>query len=202
MRRTDQKPKRPGAVELAEGDPRRGSVGPEVGSEMLEVVEAIEEEPGAEAFGVADQVAGGADSSPDDGAAVRLGPDRDDAGGGVPAPEPFILDQREGPFMGRVLVGRDGIGSRKYLGGARFPEDLVRGRTGGDTSGAALRARSSPNLMGYCSHTGAACRGSPTRISSVDGAVVPQADLLLEAALPGGTVAGPAVVGTWRLERR
>ena len=122
MSRTDQKPKRPGAVELAEGDPRRGSVRPEVGSEMLEVVEPIEEEPGAEAFGVADQVAGGADPSPDDGAAVRLGPDRDDTGGGVPAPEPFILDQREGPFMvGSLWVGM-GSGAGNILGERGFPK--------------------------------------------------------------------------------
>ena len=60
---------------------------------MREVVERVEQQPRPEARLLAHERAGRGDPPPDDGAAVRLGPHRDDAGRRIPAPQPFVFDQ-------------------------------------------------------------------------------------------------------------
>jgi hypothetical protein len=56
-----------------------------------EVVQPVEEEPGAIARVVAHQLARFRDPAPDDRAAVGLGPDGDDPRRGVPPPQPFVF---------------------------------------------------------------------------------------------------------------
>ena len=57
---------------------------------MVEVVEAVEEQPRTVAFFLAHEYPAVGDAAPDDRAAVLLRVHRDDARGGIPAPEPVV----------------------------------------------------------------------------------------------------------------
>ena len=82
---------RPG--ELAVGDARAGvALGAEPVAEVLEIVEAIEDEPRPEPDLVAHELAAGGDASPHRRAAIAIRPHRDDARRRVPAREELVLD--------------------------------------------------------------------------------------------------------------
>ena len=72
---------------------------PQPGAEVREVVERGEQQPRAEPDVLAHELAGRRDPPPHEGAAVGLGPHRDDAGSRVPAPQPFVFD-RHGRCLG------------------------------------------------------------------------------------------------------
>ena len=70
---------------------------------MEQIVEAIEEQPGAEPIAFAYQLAGVGQSTPDSDTSVILRPDRDDPRCRVPAPEPLVLVAANGRSLGQGL---------------------------------------------------------------------------------------------------
>src|SRR5438105_6597740 len=70
---------------------------------MEQIVEAIEEQPGAEPIAFAYQLAGVGLPAPDSDASVILRPDRDDPRCRVPAPEPLVLIAANGRSLGDRL---------------------------------------------------------------------------------------------------
>jgi hypothetical protein len=70
-----------------------------------EVIETIEQEPGAEALLLADERAAVRKTTPDDGLAVRLGMHGDDARRRIPTPEPLLVDRvRDSMRAGHVAT--------------------------------------------------------------------------------------------------
>jgi hypothetical protein len=61
-------------------------------TEMSEIIEAFEEEPGPESFLLTKEPT--VDTAPDGRASAAVGPDGDNAGSLVPSPEPLFPDGR------------------------------------------------------------------------------------------------------------
>ena len=114
--RADEEAERAGSGQLAIGNERiLGSVGREARAEVLEVVEAVEQDPGTEALVLADELTGRRDAPPDDGVARLLGPHGHDSGRGVPAPEPFVFGRQ----CRRGAERRLKLHASRHSGGAR-----------------------------------------------------------------------------------
>lgn len=82
-------------------------------AEGAEVVEMFEDEPGTVACFIADEGAGVGDAAPDEDLAVEGGVDGDNAGGGVPALDPFFAEgggDGGGGIWGGRRFGRHGAG--------------------------------------------------------------------------------------------
>jgi len=91
---TDQIPQLARTFELAKRHkgPRR-SFGRQLHSEVTEVLDPIEKNKGPEPLLLPDQLTAVRFSPKNRGGTVCLRPHRDDAGGVVPSPQPFILDR-------------------------------------------------------------------------------------------------------------
>jgi hypothetical protein len=61
-------------------------------TEVLEIVQRIDEDPGPKALELTDEYAGRGHATPDDGAAVERRPDGHDARRRIPSPHPLVLD--------------------------------------------------------------------------------------------------------------
>ena len=111
-----EEPQRSRAVQLAEGDAGPAlAFGGEVASEVDQIVEAVEQDPGTKAVVLSHERAGRGHAAPRHRASVRLGPHRDNAGRVVPAPEPFV-------FAGRCGHWERGSGLRTQGSGLRAQE--------------------------------------------------------------------------------
>ena len=118
---------------------------------MEQIVEAIEEQPGAEPIAFAYQLAGVGLPAPDSDASVILRPDRDDPRCRVPAPEPLVFVATHGHSLGEglhclTLVG-EGVSSVVFMersalrelhvvGGRRDVSDAAACRDGAEATGA------------------------------------------------------------------
>src|SRR5690348_7952989 len=120
-----------GAAQLAVGDGarragfrrvRRG----EARAALGEIVQRGQQQPGTEVVALAGDRATARRAAPDERTAVAVGPDGDDTGRGVPAPEPFVLrGHGRGDYRARRswgIRGRRGHGLRTPpVLGNRYP---------------------------------------------------------------------------------
>src|SRR5206468_10258504 len=125
----DQETQRSGAIQLPERDRRRGiAIGSEGGTEMSEIVEPIEHQPGSEPALFTDHQAR-ARPLPHGGDPGSVSPHGNDAGGGVPAPQPVgrngrLLHRGESRSGTRVTVRNDAV--------ENFTEGPLPGQPAGD----------------------------------------------------------------------